>query len=473
MTFRWQISDPHDSVWLQDEAGRFIGLHLGALQYTEQSGDLEQFDPRRCPDCQDAAGWLPPAFFHCPLCGGALSDYCRDEAVPGDTHWPLLALSAEAMPAGPRRDYSPPRGAGFTFVRLRRRDRLIALDGDSGQVWVWSRPSGEWRAMLARPTGHHGLPHACFGALTTDAMLVYPTQEGAVWIDTAASGPARADVSDWRPLGAAALLAGRIVMPALSEAGRLCLAARYPDESGGWALSEVDQAPVENLFEALGTAPPAGQSWLSRPAVEDGEAHWAGRGGFLHCDQLGHAGWQSWSHDFTPVLDAPVLETRDGRRWQMGHAPNEYSEMCWAFSRVAARAAPECRLVDGAYFSARRLCFRFSERYLDAPWNDSSTRKATYRTEPDSFLVPLCAIGEEGALLLRFKDQSAMTALLEGDVKAMRGELFLSRSPGSLESLEATVQCDGRQWPQVFMHDHKLFVYAPVGGYLYAWPTQV
>jgi hypothetical protein len=463
MTFRWQMSDPHESVWLQNEAGRFFGVQLGALQYSEQSGDLEQFDPKRCPKCEDAAGWLPSAFSYCPLCGGTLSAYCRDEAAMGEVHWPMFAFPAEAKPSGPADQHGLPRGTGFTFVRLRQRNRLIALDGDSGQVWVWSRPAGEWRALLDPPTGHHDIPHALFGALTTDALLVYPTREGAVWIDTSASGPARADVSNWRPLGAAALLAGRIVMPALSENGRMCLASRYLDLPGKWTLSEVDEAP-------------ASEGWLSRPAVavEDGEAHWVGRGGLLGYHQSGRAGWKGWSHHFNAVLGTQVLETCDGRLWQIGHAPNEHGETCWAFSRVAARAAPECRLVDGTYFSASRLCFRFAERYLVSPWNDSSSRKAAYRTEPDSFLVPLCAIGDEGALVLRFKDQSAMPVLLEGKVEAiMRGELFLSRTPGSLQSLEVALQCDGRQWPQVFMHNHKLFVYDLVGGNLYTWSTQV
>lgn len=465
--YKWEFPKSSDSeaetvAWMQDKDGRFVGV---------ADGDLELFDPKKCPECQSEAGWLPWAFQRCPRCGHELEPWYPDTALDVPGYWPQEVLPESAVPTGERIQPNPlplPPGSRLTFVRIPRRDRLLALDGNNGTVWVWNRPAREWRHLLPgspAPTAYHGVPPRLFGVLSVGSVLVYPTQHGTVWIDMDSPSGARAEVSSWKPIAASAWLSGRCVVPALVE-GKFMVATRGAKDPE-WQFLEIHQqanAPPLNAKEPI---------WLTRPIAESHQAHWVGLKGRLYLGPAGEPEWHGWHSRFQPVLGSPPLQTFDNRRWMIGEVSTQEGKADRAFATVAVPTAPECKLVNGAFFTLGRLCLRFCNAYNETPWSENESFQDQYRPcGEDNFLIPLSALGSDDALLLKMRNRSLMNNLLEQNVSDISGLLVLGREGTRLDDMQVNVRADYLHWPQAFYFSNTLYLYEPLGTRLFAWPTE-
>ena len=471
---RWEYPRGPDSnaeqvAWLEDHGGRFVGVEDARQLHSASTGDLERFDPKHCPECKHEAGWLPPAFQRCPRCGHELEPWYPDSAMDVAGYWPQEVLLEPAVPTGERIQNNPlplPPGSRLTFVRIPRRDGLVALDGNNGAIWVWNRPAREWRHLLPatpEPTGYHGVPPRLFGALAINSLLVYPTQHGTVWIDTDSHSEMRAEVSDWKPIAAPAWLSGRCVIPAFAD-GRFVVAIRGPRDPD-WQTLEIHQQADAPAVD------PQDPIWLARPIVETHQIHWAGLRGRLYLNKAGKAEWHGWHSNFEPILENPPLQTLDNRHWVMGQAPNEDGNgMSRAFATMAVQAAAECKSVNGVFFTLGRLCLRYCYKYKDTPWNDSDQYLDRYSPcGEDDFLLPLSVLGSEDALMLKIGDVSQMHTLLDQNVEEISGSLVLGRKDGRIDDMQLYLRLDRSHWPQVFEFSKVLYLFEPLGPRLFAW----
>jgi hypothetical protein len=469
--FSWKIpielgGQQQECKWLQDDDGRFHSAIIGDHTYSVNKGDsdLELLDPQSCKKCGSEAGWLPNEFIYCHLCGQKIATHYKDAGFQSST-WPQLELQVPSFPKGkPTIIRKMPRGANFFLALIPRRNKLVAVELDYGDVWTWSRPAQEW-FFLGAPTGKLGVPEWSFGLLTIGGQLFYPSNKGTICLNLNSTGPARWDIStEWLPLGAPAALGKWIVTPAKNDAGMLCLAIRRED-SAEWTLE-----PTEYKLEAV--------EWLSRPVVEDNEIHWFGKNCILHCDNQRHPTWGLWKDTFQPLLGIPPLKTWDNKIWAQGQASGQDGKYDWAFSRVTVKAAAENKIVKVPFFVAGSQCFRLNACFDRAPWIKSDAYKSFYPIDDDQFLIPVCTLKHKEKMakklfLLKVTDRTLISSIILGKLQdPIVGELYFGDPEKTSESMEmGTIRFyfQGKKWLQAIVSQNELWLYDPVAVELKTW----
>ncbi len=376
----WSLSGPFgDELW-QREGGRFTSVETGgeriALPTDPVTSDRLRLRGSRCAH----PGPFPVAFRFCPDCGAALAEAPR---VPASASWSPPFGAVDGLPEI-REPRSPDPDSGEevplpdapspVLAVAGTPPMLLACDPGGGRIAAWSEGAASWtlRAAIA-PCG--ALPRRSWAASANADGLAVPTDGGPIWIDL--RHPRAVPVATGEraiPLGGAATLRGRTMMPV--QAPRGMAMALLDRQAGSWTTVPVTGSP---------SVPPRS---LSAPVVAAGMAFWPGPDGLLTAwhglDGL-TASWEAWANGVHPFIDTrPVLE-RTGQPYLLARLDPRtlgFANLC---------VPPEPRPAAGYMLGSGRAVFREGAR-MRLPWDDQGL--AEYPLPDDRFLLPLLGMGD-------------------------------------------------------------------------------
>ena|GEM_PF-5435612 len=459
-------------------------------------------------------GLFPPHFNNCPYCGLQLDSQTQDSGLwipPYGTgnglkisavKPPLVSGNGDIHKRGIRVPL-PSRDGRFAFcsVKLGAKSRLlIAIQRDTGQLWVF-RPeeNARWR-LLSGNTGGDSLPTWSW-SLSVDSFesgMCMPSDQGPAWVivDWHANN-IKVDRALGRSIGGSTRLREYLMAPVSRENVFAMVYRRESDMT--WSDCPSNNDPKEALQSLRSNGV---DDFLGVPVIDENRqiAYWPGRCGYIRVSgaDSGNLNWEfrPWETDEYPAvalieLGPPYRKTgsRSGF-WQLCE-DRDHSVRDGIINKIIKLDGDEridSEKVDcGQFITTGRSSFSWSEDY----WDDLHKRipGACDQTE---LRFPLIQFGDKGPVLLvkarswegrdelgifsdvfynqKLKTDTHVRLVVEGS--------GLPERPLYVEGVEGEKGSEFRlkvsQIPEVssFIYGESLYVYLPENNDCFCWPIE-
>lgn len=344
--FVWTFKD---SAWEQDDSSKVfkirdifgqkceaqpvapLSMLIGAKSHAVSGLPCEQ-------------GMFPYQFKNCPYCGSNLLD-AHDNAADlwlppygtgsGLKLFPMKSPLSKKAGACNEKASSfplPARDGRFAFcsAKLGAQQRLlVAVQKDSGQLWIF-RPgeTNKWK-MLIGNTGEDTLP-AWSWSLAVDSLesgLCLPTDQGPVWlIVNWAASSIKIDRAVGRSVGGAIRVGEYLLAPVLRGDSFAIVSRKEGDITWSECSSVSDPAVV--LPQLRGNS--SQDAYLGIPVIDESKqiAYWTCRGGYIRAFGANSSDGLSWEfrpwetdeHPAIALLELGPPYRRTGSRsgfWQL------------------------------------------------------------------------------------------------------------------------------------------------------------
>ena len=456
----WSLSGPFGGELWQCHGGRFTSVETAgeriALPTDAVTSDRLRLRGSRCAH----PGPFPLAFRFCPECGAALAD---PPPVPASASWSppfgavdgLPEIREPRSPDPSRSEEVPlPDELSLALAVAGTPSMLLACDPDGGQLAAWSEAAASWtpRATVAPCLE---LPRRSWAASADADGLALPTDGGPVWIDLRRPRGAPVVIGERAiPLGGAAVLRGRTMMP-----------VRGPD---GMAMAVLDREAGRWSVVPVPGSPPTRPCVFSAPVVAAGMAFWSGPDGLLTAwhglDGL-CMGWEAWANGVHPFIDTrPVLE-----RTGQPHLLARLDPRTLGFANLCV--PPEPRPAAGYMLGSGRAVFREGVR-MRLPWDDQGL--ADYPLPDDRFLLPLLGMGDGRYVLAVCGGRDRLGGFVGDPMADASGSehlctLVWSAGPRRLEPLGCVLRARTPSDLSMVIHDGWLYAYGALDHRCHRW----
>jgi len=454
-----------------------------------------------CPYCQtrlltnenDSDLWLPPYGL-----GSGLKIY--DKTISNEGKNKLSDYKAKLFPL-------PSRDGCFSFCSVKfgaKKRLLIAVQRDSGQLWVY-RPDNikKWE-ILEGEVGEDSLPSWSWSMAVDQAEsgLCIPTNTGPVWLTPNwALGSITVNRVSGKSIGAPLRIQEFIVAPVLRGDLFVMVYRREGDIDWSECPSTYNSAEIiSNLRRGSGD-----EAYFGIPILDENKriAYWPCRGGYISMkikdmqDGLNwhFRCWETDEHPATALIELGPPYHRFGSAsgfWQLceDRDISVREGIVNKIIKIDGNERIDTEKVEcGEFLSTGRICFSWSDDY----WDDINRRNPRM-AEQTELRLPLIQFGEKGLVLI------AKVIPWEGrDELGVFTDLFLNKNlkitvsvrlvlegsgisekPFFAEEVDGVVNTqDGSIFrmslPQLllikyFIYDNSLFIYFPESNNCFSWP---
>lgn len=397
------VSSKDNFVSPQQLLGAKVHPTLGASNLCAKYASFFPSDFKCCPFCGvpltvveplNSLAWVPPYG-----AGNGLRIYPRQ-----------LQSEAAVNPAGEVFPV-PPIGERFTFfsTKLGAQDRLLfGLERSSGRLWVLNTINQSWKGLDGRiPVD--GIPAWSWSIAfdSAESGILIPVDGGVVWLTVNwATGALCIDAVDGTPIGGAARLGKRLVIPVMKDGviAFMCREEGYPQWSE--CLAKADNA----LVLASLTRHPKDPAYLGVPIVDDNRMviFWPARGGYIKVSGFdGNSGlcWEfrQWEYDEFPAtalieLGPPLRLPKQTGFWQLCEDIEQSVRGGVVYKIIKYDGDPvvDAEVVAcGQFLTTGRASFSWTDDY----WNDVHQRNPRADIQ-EELRLPLLQFGEKGLTLI-------------------------------------------------------------------------
>jgi hypothetical protein len=419
-----------DSSWEQDERAKSfkiqsifgqkcdtdpaapLGLLIGAKQH-----------PVTGVSC--GLGVYPFEFKHCPFCGSPLldtPDTMADSWIPpygsgnGLKLFPMKPVfdKRAGLPDTKSRQVAlPSRDGRFAFcsTKLFAQQRLlVALQRDSGQLWVFRQGEEQpWKA-LAGKAGGDTLPvwSWSLAADGPESGLCIPTDQGPAWITVNwGSSSLQVDRAAGRSVGGAVRVGQYLLAPVLREEDFAVVCRK--EGAFAWSDCSAISDPAQVLPQLRRT--PDQEAFLGIPVVDENKllAYWPCRGGYVRVS-VGDSStgltwelrpWETDTHPATALLELGPPYRRTGTRsgfWQLceDRDPSVRDGIVNKIIKFDGDELIDSEVVKcGQFLTTGRASFSWGDDY----WNDIHKHNSRL-SEQVELRFPLLQFGENGQAII-------------------------------------------------------------------------
>lgn len=466
----WELDGPYGPEQWFGQPGGYDQVLLAdePVSLDPRDGELH-FLRARGSNCIHPGPW-PFAFGFCPVCGTPLQPPPAARAVetwssPGNAASGQPAPACTGTPDPSRRAELPmPGPAQLDFLVAGTPPRLLAFDQTTGRLHAWAEgPSdrfqgGGWRELAHLPAAVN-LPRWSWSAAAFASGVAMPGDGGPIWVSlrprSAATAAAGSALGIRRTLGGIAALGAAALAPVLAD-DALSVAV-WLSPAQGW-----QRVPVTN-----GGAEAASQVFAA-PAVNAGEAFWAGQHGQLYARVSGGAvtcEYRPWRDGWQPMAGVRPVLSPNGVFHQLGRLQGR--QVFEAL--VPPGATPQRREFDRYVTSCGSATFSRMTRFRE-PWEP---KRIEYRGDPDAYLVPLLAFDADRCLVASCSPRNSLLGFIDTDrtaETAVECRIMFAGASVALTDLRVTVRASAAWNIVPFVYARTLFVYDLRANCCYHWP---
>ena len=424
--YKWSCSS---NDWVQDiEKKRFYILNRETkeINHNQLRLDFIEGAKRHPPSKLECSGFFPPEFTHCPYCGSNLLEpgYNNSELwIPPYGEGNGLKLYSKKLgfkKTGPidKKAVSfplPSRDGRFAFcsVKLEAKQRLlIAIQRDTGQLWVFQPDEEKKWEMLTGTTGGDTLPIWSWSLAvdSEESGLCTPTDQGPVWLTVNWSTSAiTVDRAGGRSVGGAIRLGKNLFAPVLKDNSFGIVTRKEGDK----AWSECPPASNSNPSEVLHQLCRNNNQdkFLGIPVIDEIKqvAYWPCRGGYVRVSGVDSSDglvwsfrpWETDEYPATALIElGPPYRTIGSHSgfWQLCE-DRSHSERDGIVDKIIKLDGDEYKdseiVDDGQFLTTGKASFFWGDDY----WDDIH-RRTQGMSEQKELRFPMLQFGEKGLVLI-------------------------------------------------------------------------
>ncbi|MGB5158063.1 MAG: hypothetical protein WBN77_11600 [Desulfobacterales bacterium] len=522
--FIWTFED---SSWEQDDSSQSFKIRslFGQKCNTDPVAPLSMLvgaknHPALGVHCEK--GGFPPDFNNCPYCGAKLLNQNNIEAdlwLPpygtgnGLKLFPIKLTLNKKIEAHNKIAIPfplPSRDGHFAFcsTKLGAQQRLlVAVQRDTGQLWVFRPSEGKKWEVLAGNAGGDTLP-AWSWSLSVDSSesgLCLPCDQGPVWLTVNwASNNIQVDRAIGRSVGGAIRVGKYLLAPVLREDSFVIVSRKEGDRTWSDCSSTSDPAVV--LTQLLSSS---GQNTcLGIPVLDENRqiAYWPGRGGYIRAFGVNPSGVLSWEFKPWETDEYPAVALIElGPPYRKTGSRPGFWQLCEDRDRsVRDGIVNKIIKIDGderidsenvecgQFVTTGRASFSWSDDY----WDDIHKRNPRI-SEQSELRFPLLQFGEKGLALIakvspwEGRDELGLFSeiFFNHDLKTTTFVRFVIEGSGVPEKALYAEGVDGvhggnagslfrvglSQLPEIsaFIYESSLYIYFPEKNDCYTWSLEI
>jgi hypothetical protein len=487
-----------------------LALLIGAKKHPPLGGTCE-------------SGVFPSEFKNCPYCGTKFPEIESNTAdlwLPpygSGTGLKLFSIKSGRNKKLTTRDAKaikfplPSLDGRFAFcsVKLGAQQRLLlAVQRDSGLLWVFRPDAGKKWEVLAGNAGEDSLPSWswCLAADSSETGLCLPTNQGPAWLTVNwASSSIIIDRAVGRSIGGAIHVGKYVLAPVLRGDNFMVVSRKEGDMNWSDCSSASDPAVVLPQLGAPGSGPDA---CLGIPVVDENKqiVYWPCRGGYIRVPVVEISDGLSW--EFRPwetdeypavaLIELGPPYRRTGSRsgfWQLCEDQDNSIRdgIVNKIIKIDGDERIDSESVEcGQFVTTGRASFSWSDDY----WDDVHRRNPRM-SEQKELRFPLLQFGEKGLALLAkvspwegrdelglftdifFNRESKVTTfvrfVIEGSGVPERA-LYAEGVEGVHGGVSGSLfRVSVSQLPEIsaFIYGDSLYIYLPERNDCFCWPLEI
>lgn len=522
--FIWTFKD---SSWKQDDNSKVFKIQdiFGQKCETEPVAPLgvllgAKSHPASSVPCEK--GLFPSEFKSCPYCGSNLfdaHDSYADLWLPpygagnGLKLFPLKSTinqKIEACNEKASQFLLPSRDGRFAFCSTKlgaQKRLLVAIQKDSGQIWIFRPDENKKWGLLIGNAGEDTLP-AWSWSLAVDSAesgLCLPTDKGPVWVTINwASSSINVDRAAGRSIGGAIRVGKYLLAPVLCGDSFTIVSRKEGDTV--WSQCSSDSDPKVVLPQLRRNA--TQDAYLGIPILDENKqiAYWPGRGGYVRVSVVNSSDGLSWEfrpwetdqYPATALIELGPPYRRIGSRsgfWQLCEDVDKTMRdgIVTKIIKLDGDELVDSEIIDcGQFLTTGNASFSWVDDY----WHDIHQRNPRLG-EQEELRFPLIQFGEKGRTLIakiipwEGRDELGVFSdiLFNRGLKAKAFVRFVVEGPGIperalyAEGVDGGGSCNGgslfrinvAELPEisVFIYGDFLHIYFPETNNCFRWPLEL